>query len=463
MSSEYAPSRFSIFTAERPSLDQFVLLSLMLHVLAVVLFGDTTGGGARRGEKLWGALTVTVQRLLPQNGTDVKPDRSAPPPQTLARDSQPAPALPGNPSQIRDVLASIPTPAESPPSVADVAPPTQAATFEMPTLISTEVEKAVTEFVVPKPSADRVLALPPTTAEPMPRAAPAALPSVPLPVIKAPDALPAASAVIDRALLSPLPIVIPTEPVPRKEPVIVPATLSDLPPPVVEREVAKPVVTAPEPKPREIVPPIVPPVVPPAMPASIAPPKPEREITQSITPPLEPRARELPAPAISPPTQIATPARAEVSTPPQLGRETVKPTTSPEASTAAPTPTPTRTPSSASSGTPNADSDRQNPRGATSTPSTEASASATAPALGKAPGIDLDAVRRRAREINSGAGSRTLFAFPGTPPQKPKSKEQQAFDKALKKNDCRDAYADMGLAAVLPLVLDSVREGGCKW
>ena len=85
MSSEYAPSRFSILTAERPSLDQFVLLSLMLHVLAIVLFGDTTGGGARRGEKLLGALTVTVQRLLPQNGADVKANQSVTLPQTRAR------------------------------------------------------------------------------------------------------------------------------------------------------------------------------------------------------------------------------------------------------------------------------------------------------------------------------------------------------------------------------------------
>lgn len=461
MSSEYAPSRFSIFTDERPPLEQFVLLSLMLHVLAVVLFGDTTDGGARRGEKLWGALTVTVQRLLPQNGNDGKPDRSAPPPQTLARQPQPAPASPENPSQNRDARAAPATSVESPSSVADVAPPTQSPTFEMPALISTEVEKAVTEFVVPKPSVDRVFAPPSTIAEPTPRAAPAALPSVPLPVIKAPDALPAASTVVERALLSPLPIVIPAEPVPRKEPAIVPATLADLPAPVVEREIAKPVVVAPAPKPREIVPPIVPPVVQPAVPAALAPLKPEREITQTIPPPLEPRARELPALAISPPAQIAPPARAEVPTAPQLERETVKPTTSPEATAAAPTPTPTRAPSTASSGTPNADRDLQNARGATSAPSTESSA--TAPALGKAPGIDLDAVRKRAREINSGAGSRTLFAFPGTPPQKPKSREQQAFDKALKKNDCRDAYADMGLAAVVPLVLDSVREGGCKW
>ena len=85
-----------------------------------------------------------------------------------------------------------------------------------------------------------------------------------------------------------------------------------------------------------------------------------------------------------------------------------------------------------------------------------------APDKGK--GIDLDAVRRRAREISSGgSGPRTVFPFPVAPQQKPKSKEQQAFDKALKKNDCRDAYADMGLAALVPLVLDAVREGGCKW
>ena len=437
MSSGYTPSRFSILTAERPSLDQFVLLSLMLHVLAILLFGDTTGGSARRGEKLWGALTVNVQRLLPHSSAGLKSGRGVASPVASARNTQPASVAPETPSPNRDVRASTSTPIEASPPITDAAPPVQATTFEMPTVISTDVEKAVTEFVVPKASNDRVLS-PPPPAEPVPRVAPAALPSVPLPVIKAPVSLPA-SRVIDQSMLSPLPIAIPVEPVPRKEAVIVPATLSDLPAPMIEREAAKPVVTAPEPKLREIVPPIVPPPVA----ASPAPLKPEREIIQPIAPP----------------------ARADAPTPAPLEREAMKPTTPPQAPGVAATTAPARTPPSASSGTPsgtpNVDRDLLKPRGDASAAPTETNV--TAPALGKAPAIDLDAVRKRAREINSGAGSRTLFAFPGTPPPKPKSKEQQAFDKALKKNDCRDAYADMGLAAVLPLVLDSVREGGCKW
>ena len=72
MNSGFTFNRFAVFTVERPSLDQFVLLSLMLHVLVIVLFGDTIGGGARRGEKLWGALTVTVQSLLPDRNVELK-------------------------------------------------------------------------------------------------------------------------------------------------------------------------------------------------------------------------------------------------------------------------------------------------------------------------------------------------------------------------------------------------------
>ena len=84
---------FSDFTVEQPSLEQFVLLSMMLHVLVIILFGDTNGGGARRGEKLWGALTVTVQAMLPGNG--LKPGSYVAPLQAPVTPSQPAPASPG--------------------------------------------------------------------------------------------------------------------------------------------------------------------------------------------------------------------------------------------------------------------------------------------------------------------------------------------------------------------------------
>ena len=95
MHSGFILNRFSDFTGERPSLDQFVLLSLLLHALVIVLFGDTSGGGARRGEKLWGALTVTVEGLLPGSATGLglKLDRGATLLQPPGAAARPAPAL----------------------------------------------------------------------------------------------------------------------------------------------------------------------------------------------------------------------------------------------------------------------------------------------------------------------------------------------------------------------------------
>ena len=81
-----------------------------------------------------------------------------------------------------------------------------------------------------------------------------------------------------------------------------------------------------------------------------------------------------------------------------------------------------------------------------------------------APKLDSDAARQRAREIASeGAGRRAILPFPM--PAKParKSKEAIAIEKALKP-DCRNAYADMGLLAIAPLLWDAIREDGkCKW
>jgi hypothetical protein len=79
------------------------------------------------------------------------------------------------------------------------------------------------------------------------------------------------------------------------------------------------------------------------------------------------------------------------------------------------------------------------------------------------PRIDLDSARQRAREIAS-EGRNTMFALPGPPKPELKSREQQIFDKALKEPDCRNAYADMGLLAIAPLLWSSVApERKCKW
>lgn len=459
MHSGFTLSRFSVFTVERPSLDQFVLLSLMLHVLVIVLFGDAAGGGARRGEKLWGALTVTVRSLLPEPGVALKLDRASTTLQWPATVPQPAPTLPGIAPEKLDRRASEATQQASP--VEETAPPAQAPSFEMPPLISKDVEKPVTEFVVPKPSADR--AYTPPTAQ-APREAPATPPPViapaviPPPVFVAPAAEPIAPIKVERASVAPLLPINPAELKPREELVAPPTPAPEPLPPRMEREIVKPIISAPAPRPRDVVPPVVQPAAPaPSAPVTpIAPavlPKPERENVQPVAVPAEAKPREIPAAAPpAPPALSEPPQRAEAPKTPKVEREIVTPVAPPVAIKTAPP------------GATNADNDILKARGEAARALIDTPGLAAPPAPGKAPGIDLDAVRRRARELGSdGTGPRTVFPFPVAPPPKPKSKEQQAFDKALKKSDCRDAYADMGLAAIVPLALDAVREGGCKW
>jgi hypothetical protein len=60
------PSFLTAF-AERPTLDQFLLLSLLLHVLAVLLFGDTSGAANKLGQRLWGASSFNFNATLNQD------------------------------------------------------------------------------------------------------------------------------------------------------------------------------------------------------------------------------------------------------------------------------------------------------------------------------------------------------------------------------------------------------------
>ncbi|MBC8022964.1 MAG: hypothetical protein H7Y14_07585, partial [Burkholderiales bacterium] len=45
---------------ERPALVQFVYLSLLLHAVAILLFGAPPGG-SREGRAMWGSLNVVLQ------------------------------------------------------------------------------------------------------------------------------------------------------------------------------------------------------------------------------------------------------------------------------------------------------------------------------------------------------------------------------------------------------------------
>ena len=79
------------------------------------------------------------------------------------------------------------------------------------------------------------------------------------------------------------------------------------------------------------------------------------------------------------------------------------------------------------------------------------------------PSLDLDALRKRAAEITrQGTGNRAALPFPMPPVPKPKSKLEQAIENA-RKPDCRDAYKDLGLLAVVPLVANEFGEGTCRW
>jgi hypothetical protein len=86
---------------------------------------------------------------------------------------------------------------------------------------------------------------------------------------------------------------------------------------------------------------------------------------------------------------------------------------------------------------------------------------ATAPALpASAPRLNLDLVRPRGGVISS-QGSRGLLPMVPHPPEA-KDKLADEIAKAAKP-DCRKAYGQLGLAAVVPLAADALRDKGCRW
>ena len=86
---------------------------------------------------------------------------------------------------------------------------------------------------------------------------------------------------------------------------------------------------------------------------------------------------------------------------------------------------------------------------------------ATPPSLpASAARLNLDLVRPRGGAI-SAQGSRGLLDLLPHPPEA-KSKLAAEIESAAKP-DCRTAYRDLGLLAVVPLAVDAVRDKGCRW
>ncbi|MEO8103048.1 MAG: hypothetical protein ABI790_10995 [Betaproteobacteria bacterium] len=415
-----------------PAVKQWVWLSILLHILAIVLFGDTTGQGTVRGDRPGGPLNVTLQGKA-DHAADALVLRADTRLISLPRRETAAAAVPPSPAAT--------TADSAPPKTADDAP----AAPVMPRVIATDVEKPVTTFVVPV-SPPEVVA----PAEP--------------PAARLPESLPRLDAIVPPKPIEPAKIerdiALPAELIPRLAP-LVPARS--------ERETIAPAVQAPRLK--TFVPPRIepeaaaPPLEIPRM-APLAPPQIEREILRPADllprlPPVAPPAAleaapptaQVPRlPPVAAPTDQATePARAA---PPAA----TTPSTAPPATAVPPASPPAVVPGAPGGADASSDAAAQAPRGSTVTPAPVQAAP------GSKPRIDLDAVRQRAREIaREDSGPRTLLPFNVRPREDTRNKEQQAFDKALKRPDCRDAYSSMGLAAVVPLLLDSVSEKGCKW
>jgi hypothetical protein len=80
-----------------------------------------------------------------------------------------------------------------------------------------------------------------------------------------------------------------------------------------------------------------------------------------------------------------------------------------------------------------------------------------------APTLDVDALRSRAGQIaREGSGRRAILPFPMPPVPERKSKMETAIENA-RKPDCRTAYQNLGLAAVVPLIANEFGEGTCRW
>ena len=390
---------------EPPTFLQFVLLSMLLHVLVVVLFGNAPGVGARRGEGWWGPLDVTLRRLTqPATPLGIGPfgERGAPAPRR------------------------VPTPATKAP-----APEKPEATLEREILI----QPSPIERIAP-PAIEREL-LPPLS---VPLSAERLRPAAPLEKIAPAGVAPA---------MAP-----PVELRPRERPIVPSTPIERLSPQQPERPMAPPVSLpprespqlpsapverlAPLPSERELSPPVVlPPRETPQLPAApmerIAPHGLERrEIAPPAVAPIAPASpgvdrgtRPAPAPEpVGPPAQA--PARPEVSPEERLPNLWFAP---------------------------RPDESMFKERRDVVIPPTEP---------GELPHIDREGARQRAREIASGEGSRRVINLPLPVPPEKKSKEAQAIDKSARP-DCRSEYADLGLLAVPALLANAITDTGCKW
>jgi len=77
-----------------------------------------------------------------------------------------------------------------------------------------------------------------------------------------------------------------------------------------------------------------------------------------------------------------------------------------------------------------------------------------------APKLNLDMNPSRGPMRPRGSPSGVIQALPKPPEDKDPLAEEM---RKAGQQDCRKAYADKGLLAVVPLVRDAARDKGCRW
>ena len=153
---------------------------MLVHVLVIILFGDTSRGGAHRGEDLLGALDVTLRRLSPEPGSGFKlapgTDATSPGSGLLPRPEAPVsapaarPSIESRPAESPSAPEALPIERSEPPVQPLPESPVPVPIDALPRLnpaAPEEVDKKVqpSEVAPPKvePSPQRI--------EPVPRAA----------------------------------------------------------------------------------------------------------------------------------------------------------------------------------------------------------------------------------------------------------------------------------------------------
>lgn len=464
-------------------LQRCLLLAVLLHVWLVLMFGNATGSAAP-GQGVWGSLTV---KLLGRSGGDA----GAPPGDPGERGGgtprrEASPAEPGAAARDRADPAPVEAPRsdDAPPSPATLALPDGFRPVERQELRTPpRVEAALLPTPdLPTAAIGRLETRPDAAVAPLAPATSLRTPSRPAEALPQATELPAPVSRLDAAPTPAVDTPLPRPAELRATPPQAAVPSADLPP-LVQRLEAPATTATRLPRATDLRP--TPPAITPA--ATAATPLPSA-VQRLEAPAAEAaRASALPRPAelrtASPTSATALPSaqdlpaavrRLEPADAAGAGVAPLQPAPNARASLPAANtsalndlaeaiPGQVTAPAGPARGDPDANPDAA-PKataglpdaGSRPGPNLPAPPTAAASTPGRAP-LNLSLPRG---DMTARRGTGAIDLIP--PPPERKSKLEQSIEESANK-DCRKAYSGVGILAVVPLAIDSVRGKGCKW